>query len=633
MLTCGIRQSRPVHMIAAFVGLCLIVCWVLFWHDLIQFMLKEGAIGFFSQGGEGQHYPDWLNPLFSWSISGLMIFLICFAITIKYCSNRIFDTVACILILAFSFYFCFKAGERGLFAFDQSIVFDGAYRILTGQIPYKDFVMPFGPMAFWTQAIFFKLLGINYFSYLFGAASLNVIAVASSILILKILFPTYKFLSYLAGLLTAVWFYAPFGTPWMEQTAFCFALLAMAAILLPISFRQPHPVAKQLLLLVAGGVAWLSMLTKQNAGLFIFPLYLFLLIAVDMPHKKNIGRNLAIFLAGFLGGLAIFGCWLSFYSNPSVFSHYTLEIPAGLLGERFLEKGPRPFFDIVFFGWGPLRWKVILGAFNIIIIAVIFLGVSHFKNNGDLWRRRNLSCGLGLYLFGLQNLFVYSTGNQRENGIVFMGLIYAIGIGLLFFLWKMTSETIKNKLTRSSVITVLIFGICTSVAASHMMFVHGVNISLKRSVHDLFTQSKFPEYFTHEKLRCLQWGEPTLLGGVNIKKQDFIQLYNYLEGSQERFFIFPDFTILYGLLRVPSPQPVLWFHRGVTYPIQYDPGLDEWIVRDLKKNNVTLIVFEKKSLFGTITRLNHFPILKSYILGHFKKRRQIGFFVIFEKIS
>jgi len=136
--------------------------------------------------------------------------------------NPTLDSLIILALLAFSLYLSFKAGERGFFAFDQSIVFDGGYRVACGQIPYKDFLLPWGPVVLWVQALFFKLLGVNYFAYLAHAAVVNACATFSSILILRFLFPTEKLISYFAGLLTAVWFYPPFATPWPEQMAFFF---------------------------------------------------------------------------------------------------------------------------------------------------------------------------------------------------------------------------------------------------------------------------------------------------------------------------------------------------------------------------------------------------------------------------
>ena len=98
------------------------------------------------------------------------------------------------------------------------------------------------------------------------------------------------------------------------------------------------------------------------------------------------------------------------------------------------------------------------------------------------------------------------------------------------------------------------------------------------------------------------------------------------------FFIFPDFTIFYGLLNVPSPQPVLCFAEGQTYCPAYNADLDRWIVDDLKKNMVEIVVLEERSRwFGTHNRLDDFPQLSSYITENFSKAEQIGIFNIYEK--
>ena len=146
-------------------------------------------------------------------------------------SFRVVDCAVIILLCAVGFLFALKTGFRGFFPFDQSIVFDGSYRVLSGQVPYKDFVMPFGPATFWLQAIVFKLLGVNYFAYVFGAAAVNLLAVLASIAIVRLLLPGERMLSYLAGLVTAVWFYPPFGTPWVDQTAFFFSYCGIVALL------------------------------------------------------------------------------------------------------------------------------------------------------------------------------------------------------------------------------------------------------------------------------------------------------------------------------------------------------------------------------------------------------------------
>ena len=88
------------------------------------------------------------------------------------------------------------AGQRGFYPFDQSIVFDGAWRLLQGQIPYRDFVLPFGPVTLWLQAVFFSVSRVTYSAYVSSAAVVNAAAALAAAVILRMLFPSRRFLPY-----------------------------------------------------------------------------------------------------------------------------------------------------------------------------------------------------------------------------------------------------------------------------------------------------------------------------------------------------------------------------------------------------------------------------------------------------
>src|SRR5690349_18534714 len=73
-------------------------------------------------------------------------------------------------VLAFSFVWVWEVGHRGLFMLDQSIVFDGAWRMVQGQVPYRDFVMPFGPVTFALCALMFRVAGVDFSTLVLTAA-------------------------------------------------------------------------------------------------------------------------------------------------------------------------------------------------------------------------------------------------------------------------------------------------------------------------------------------------------------------------------------------------------------------------------------------------------------------------------
>jgi len=533
--------------------------------------------------------------------------------------TRISSPFILLAIVVFSFFLSLKAGERGFFAFDQSIVFDGSYRILCGQVPYKDFIMPIGPMVFWLQAVFFKLFGTNYFSYLAGAASANVLAVICSLIITRLLFPSHKFLSYIAGLLTAIWFYPPFGTPWAEQTAFLFSFLGVTFVLAARHYR------KFSLLLLSGCFALLSLLSKQNAGLFILPLYFILLFTCYAPEFKLVLRGCFMLLAGFTASGLLFFLWLWAKSDLKIFFQYFFQIPSLLGAYRLLEE--KADLLTIFFGGSchhnplhglPLGIRLI---FSFIFLSAVFVSVYYLRNYKkikDSWRTEFLASVLCIYLIFFQYLFIHTTMNEAKNGIPFTGLIFAIGLGLLL---RLSNNRGMAKIRPLALIS-------ASLLVSFLCLA-GIRVSFAREIQQ-FRGAKFPKYLSIDKLKALKWGQPTIVGGEDVKEEDMVNLVNYLRAEKKNFFIFPNFTFLYAVLGVPSPQPVLWFHKGLTYHVLYDPELDKWIVGDLIKNKVEIVVIEEKPVCGTLDDLWR---MKAYIDNNFIKTQKFGIFNIYQRIA
>src|ERR1700732_4587120 len=104
-------------------------------------------------------------------------------------------------------------GHRGIYLDDQSGVFDAAWRMVQGQVLYRDFYAPYGPIVFWIQSMFFRLAGVDYSSMVLSAAAINSIAILCVIWVIRRLLPNplHRPTAIVAGLLTAVWFQAPSG--------------------------------------------------------------------------------------------------------------------------------------------------------------------------------------------------------------------------------------------------------------------------------------------------------------------------------------------------------------------------------------------------------------------------------------
>jgi hypothetical protein len=467
-----------------------------------------------------------------------------------------------------------------------------------------------------------------------------------------------------AGVLTAVWFYPPFGTPWVDQTAFFFGLLALAALLwgvVPSGTGRLRTAA----VVCCGCLAFLSFASKQNVGAFLLLLYPVVIAVAYVDDPRRLLRGLGLFVVGFGAGLAVFLVWLGLASDLGTFVEYFFRIPSQLGSER-LGAFARSWFGILkpyFGGRGPLVVNIMVWAsLAVAVYAALRLLLRRSRTvaapTSPTARCMQLSITVCIYLILFQHLFMNTTLNQPENALGFFGIIFALAMGLLPSTTggrdrKATeaighqpdgdrtgggghtpggsggSEPAAAAVGRAIVKTAVIVCILVAVVLAS---VAGVRVSMDRKVHDILRGSTYPEPLSIAKLRHLIWAEPTRMGGFNISRESVVRLYSYLEQRGQNFFMFPDFTIFYGLLGVPSPQPVLWFHEGVTYSRASNRDLDERIVRDLESNDIRIFVLEQVAWFNTGERLDDFPRMKAYLMKNFARAGQIETFSVYEKV-
>jgi hypothetical protein len=528
--------------------------------------------------------------------------------------------IAGICLLAFGL--TFVAAGRGFFPLDQSIVFDGAYRIASGQVPYRDFLLPFGPAAFWLQALLFEIFGVGAFAYRLGGALANTAGTVCAIAIVRALFPRLRLLSWLSGILTAAWFCAPFGTLWMEQTAFLFSFLALALLVRALPTLSGRGRGPALSLAASGVLAFVAFLGKQNAGAYVLWLYPALLALALWPSLRGIAWAISCWAAGLAGAVLLFALWLFAGSDPAAFHHHVFEIPAELGADR-LGRDWLSLLLMLTTGAGPDFLRLPLLATS--GFAVLVLLGALLRPAGD--RTRLVAALLCAGLALAQNLFIFTTFNAYENGLPFAGVVFALGTALL-----VTGPVGAQRAAAISALAVL---------TTLYVFWRGAGFAIDRRVHDIFVGARYPRVLSIERLSGLRWAEPTKIrevddpprSGRDVSEQDLEQLVSFLAASGANFFVFPDFTFLYGVVGRPSPQPLLFFHRGNSYSKRYEASLDQRIVADLEANQVRTVVLEGISWFGTEQRLADFPLLAAFIAANFEKTREIGIFEIRERRS
>jgi len=543
-----------------------------------------------------------------------------------------------VAILIFAFALTWYSGHRGLFLLDHSAVFDGAWRILQGQVPYRDFYMAFPPIMFWIQAAFFKFVGLNFSSMVLSAAVVNVLATASIMRIVHCLAIGSSLPTLIAGIVTAIWFQPPFGTLWMEQVAFLFACGALLCTL--EAGRLTHRLSI-LFWLLAGCCMTFSFLSKQNAGAFFAPVC----IGVILIQNWRTGRRFLLSLLSFGAGAAIvaavFFAWLRLFSDPPLFWRHAIEVAGGIGKERMLlhldslAEGvllclltPRSAIPPSLLGMliGPL--VLIVGALNLDLKA------------GQM--RKFAICGFLLLSLPLyQNLFIVSTMNEPQNAQPFLGLL----IGLLLCVVLLVRQTIYSADIGSGTIRIPVrlptpaasataAFILLSVLTAWVIF-EGIQVARYRIVQEFGSTTRFVSRVQVPGMERVYWGDPTLIptrtGLVTIRQEDFENLARYLQSRPGNFFVAGDATILYGLLRKPSPQPLLYFAPNHSHTAADIPRLDDAILRSLETHNIQTVVKEQFTFMSTQPVYSAFPQTWSWLTSKFEPVHQFGIFEVWER--
>ena len=74
----------------------------------------------------------------------------------------------------FSFLLNFYVGSSGVFPVDTFIHYDYGFRILLGEHPVKDYWIVHGFIIDYIQALFFKIFGNNWYSYILHSSFLTI---------------------------------------------------------------------------------------------------------------------------------------------------------------------------------------------------------------------------------------------------------------------------------------------------------------------------------------------------------------------------------------------------------------------------------------------------------------------------
>ena len=480
-----------------------------------------------------------------------------------------------------------RVGNVGIQFEDLSIAFDGGYRILNGQLPFVDFMSPFGPVLYLQQALFFAFLGVSYQAFLVHAIVINLAAMIITYLIFR---PIDRTTALFAASLSGFWFYPPVGAPYVDNTCIFWALVSIYFVFL--AYRGTR---ESTWLILSGFAAGLAILTKQNLG-GLAALGIFAFILVD---KRKL-RSLVNFLLGLLIPLGLFFLYLLANQATADFWHYAVRVHM----ESGRLQGSLP--QILNFLWdvsgpeNPLQINHTLWLAEAVLLLMILMVLGRAFKTRDSERGRLAL--LAAILIPGHYLFARMSFNDWPIYLSFLGLT----AGCLTF-------TIAPPTWRS----------ISQLALLPILIALGYHISVTRVVHGLP-----PANMTYAM-------QAPRLEGVRVEPgigEDLDDLLRYLDrevSGEEQVFFFGNRALVNAVLDRPSPQPLMWFRAGVTYSELDTSRSDHLLLQALIEEDIEWIVIEEEAY------LQAFPGTMDYVEQNYEQVREVGLrtFFVYKKID
>jgi hypothetical protein len=213
---------------------------------------------------------------------------------------------------------------------DVSYILETAFRISLGDVPYRNFVLPFAPLTFLVQAALIKLTGRVYFHHVIYCAVIGGLAtVLTWRIVLNILrgtrLPARPVAFLLCLPLIALGIYCILPHPFYDPDC-TFAILLCVVFLQELE-RKNFP---SIPAFFAGMLLVVPLFVKQNAGL-AFLASVVLALAVLVGHRvwrRQPVRGYAWMLAGLLAGLASAILFIHLTAGLANYAHWTIQFAA-----------------------------------------------------------------------------------------------------------------------------------------------------------------------------------------------------------------------------------------------------------------------------------------------------------------
>ena len=440
-----------------------------------------------------------------------------------------------LLLGTFSFLINYHYGFIGLMPMDNTVLYNGGYRILNGYIPFNDYWLVTGPLLDYLNALFFQLFDLSWNSFIIHSSFFNVLFGVSSYLLFLQLKLSNKY-SLIYSAFISILFYPVVGTPFVDHHSTFFLILAFYSLILAINKKQ------YFYFIIIPNLFCLSFLSKQTPAVYGLFVAIILILSFCYFDKKNTKKIIYYSLIGSL--IAFFLLFLFFLITQIDLSNFFTQyfLFAGSIGDHRFSVYKLNLFQEI------LSFKFIF--YFIFILMIILFNLIAKKNSK---KEEVFTIIISILLTSVLIFHQFYTLNQKY---IFFLIPYLCGITHIFY----------NKSFNKNYFLIFSILLCIfSVTKYHLRFneqrkfneLENIDISKAVDAKDL-----------SQSLRGLKWITSQNPESPKQELENLKEVVNFLKSDSTRKVLITDYQVLAPISGIYDFSPNQWHHPTVSFPLQ-----------------------------------------------------------------
>ena len=455
---------------------------------------------------------------------------------------------------------------------DNTVLFNGGYRVLKGYTPFSDYWLVTGPLLDYVNAFFFKIFGISWKTFIIHSSTFNsIIAIASYYFFKKM--GLLNLFSFIYSLLISILFYPIVGTPFVDHHSIFFIILAFYSLILAIKTNNTN------YYIFIPTVLCLSFFSKQTPAAYGIISISFLIIMVCFFHKNN---RIEILKKAIFGSIIAFSfIFLFFFITKINLNDFMQQYIffASTIGESRITNYDFNIFNEI------IKYKFI---FYFVFFLLFIIKKLKLKNS---LTADDFSIIIICIIFTL--ILVFHQILSLNQNFIFFLIPFLCGIIHCYY----------KKILKFNYLLIITFLICIfSTSKYHLRFneerkfneLEGINLSKAINAKIL-----------DKKLKGLKW--ITYLNPNNPQKEldNLSEVMKIFKKESSKKMLITEYQIIAPILDIYDNSPNQWHHPSVSFPLKgnkYFNIYKDYFVDKIKKEKINLI-FETREDEGLITGL------------------------------